>query len=103
MAYALSFAWEFFWGDGSIAPEEIPLSDRPTSVYQAILSLPDDQWISLARDVFDCSPDHVDPESILLKVLETNTCRNLDSPIEVLIDEPGFYTLLIHDSRKEAA
>src|SRR6266404_394129 len=101
MAFALSFAPEFFWGDGSVAPDELPRSDRPTSVYQAILSLTDDEWAAIARDVFNCSPDDLDPETVLCKVEETNTCRNLDSPVEVLVDADGFYSLFIHESRKE--
>ena len=97
MAYALSFAPEFFWGDGSIAPEDLPRSDQPTSVYQAILSLPDDQWAALGRDVFGCNPDDLDPETVLCKVQETNICRNLDSPVEVFVDAEGFHTLLVHE------
>jgi hypothetical protein len=97
MAYALSFAPEFFWGDGSIAPDDLQRSDQPTCVYQAILSLPDDTWAGLARDVFDCEPDDLDPETVLSKVQETDTCRNLDSPVEVFVDSDGFYTLLIHE------
>lgn len=100
MAYALSFAPDFFWGDGSIAPDEMQRNDRPTSVYQAILSLSDDQWTALARDVFNCSPGDLDPESVVLKVQATDTCRNLDSPVEVFIDADGWHTLLIFDSRK---
>lgn len=97
MAYALSFAPEFFWGDGSIR------SDRPICVYQAILSLPEDTWAGLARDVFDCAPDDLDPETVLCKVQETNTCRNLDSPVEVFVDSDGFYTLLIYEPVTEGA
>ena len=97
MAFAMSFAPEFFWGDGSIAPDDLPRSDHPTCVYQAIRSLSDDQWSALARDVFDCSPDDLDLESVLCKVQETNTCRNLDSPVGVYVDPEGFYTLLIHE------
>ena len=65
MPYALSFAPEFFWGDGSITPEDLPRSDQPTSVYQAILSLPDNQWAALGRDVFECNPDDLDPETVV--------------------------------------
>ncbi len=101
MAYALSFAPEFFWGDGSVAPRDLPRSDQPTSVYQAILSLPDDQWAALGRDVFDCNPEDLDPETVLCKVQETNTCRNLDSPVEVYIDLDGFYTLVVHELATE--
>lgn len=100
MAYALSFAPEFFWGDGSVAPDDLPRSDNPSSVYQAILSLPEEQWARLARKVFNSSPDDLDPETVVLKVQETNTCRNLDSPVEVFVDADGWHTLLVFDSPK---
>lgn len=103
MAYALSFAPEFFWGDGSIPPDDLPRSDQPTCVYQATLSLPEDTWARLAHEVFDCSPDDLDPETVLCKVQETNTCRNLDCPVEVFVDSDGVYTLLIHERVTEDA
>ena len=103
MTYALSFAPEFFWGQDGGPCGALPRSDRPTSVYQAILSLPDEQWARLARDVFNCSPDDLDPDTVLCKVQDTNTCRNLDSPVEVWVDLDGFFTLLVHESQKEDA
>jgi|ERR1051325_990382 hypothetical protein len=103
MAYALSFAPEFFWGDGATAPDELPRSEHPTSVYQAILSLADDEWAALARDVFNCPPEYLEPETVLTKVQETNTCRNLDSPVEVFVDVDGWHTLLVFESAKEAS
>lgn len=103
MAYALSFAPEFFWGDGSTDPDDLPRSNRPTSVYQAILSLTDEQWAALARDVFNYSPDDLDPETVVTKVQETNTCRNLDSPVEVLVDPDGYHSLFVHEARREVA
>ena len=42
MLYGLSFAPEFFWG--TVPIEKLKPSPRPTSVYQAVLSLPHDRW-----------------------------------------------------------
>ena len=92
MAYALSFAQEFFWG--TVPIEKMKPSPRPTSVYQAILSLDDKQWAQLAADVFNCPPDHLDVETVLAKVQETDTCSNLDSPVQVYIDPTGKYRVL---------
>jgi hypothetical protein len=102
MSFALSFAPEFFWGDGSATPENLAHSDRPTSVYQALLSLPDETWATIARDVFHCPPDNLDVPTVLAKVQETDACRNLDSPVEVQIDPAGCYTVLVYDNSKEA-
>ena len=101
ISYALSFAPEFFWGDGSVPPDELPRSDRPTSVYQALVSLPEETWATIARDVFNCPPKNLDVPTALVKVEETNTCRNLDSPVEMFIDADGFYTVLVYDDSKE--
>ncbi len=94
MSYALSFAPEFYWG--KVPVEKIKPSDRPTSVYQAILSLTDEQWASLARQLFGIEPNNLDVEMVMQRVAETNTCRNLDSPVEVWIDHDGFFSVVVH-------
>ena len=101
MSFALSFADEFFWGDDEIPPETLLRSPQPTSVYQALLSLTDHEWAELARDVFSVKPEHLDYATVIAKVRETNTCRNLDSPVEIYIDREGWYTLLIYESPQE--
>lgn len=96
--YSLSFAPEFFWGTGPI--EKIKPSSRPTSVYQAILSIPHDRWAELARDAFNCPPDHLDVETVLDKVIQTDTCENLESPVRVYIDSEGWFSVLVHEENK---
>ncbi len=93
MTYALSFSNDFLMGDD---PELRP-SLRPTSVLQAILSLSEQQRIELARDIFGVLPDRLSAEMILDHVVSTNTCENLDSPVQVWIDEVGLHTVLVHD------
>src|ERR1022692_4793682 len=63
MLYGLSFAPEFFWG--TVPIEKMKPSPRPTSVYLAILSLDDEQWKTLARDVFNRNPEDLDVETVL--------------------------------------
>jgi hypothetical protein len=94
MAYSLSFSPEFFCvGDrDSIRP-----SGRPTSVYQAIVSMRADTWAQIASDVFCVEPDRLDPWTVLEKVRRTDTCSNLDSPVHVWIDEEGFYGVDVYD------
>jgi len=94
MPCSLSFADEFFV-DGDI--DAIEPSDRPTSVYQALLSMSDDTWNRVARDVFDADPERLDPLAVLDRVRETDTCSHLDTPVEVWIDEDGWYDVLVHD------
>lgn len=97
MLYGLSFANEFFWG--TIPIEKMKPSPRPTSVYQAILSLDETQWANLARDVFNCPPDNLDVETVLDKAKETDTCANLDPPVTVYVDADGWFTLLVHEEK----
>jgi len=94
MSYALSFALEFIWG--KVPVEKMKPSDRPTSVYQAILSLTDEQWASLARELFGIEPNNLDVETVIQRVVETNTCRNLDPPVEIWIDQDGFFSVLVY-------
>ena len=99
MAYSLSFSPEFFCeGD----PDAIPTSDRPTSVYQAIVSMQSDTWVEMATDVFGVEPDQLDPWTVLEKVRETDACSNLCSPVRVWIDEGGFYGVDVYDRRTQA-
>ena len=97
MAYALSFAQEFFWG--TVPIEKMKPSPRPTSVYQAILSLDEQQWAALARHVFHCPPDNLDVETVLDKTVETDTCANLDPPVQVFIDPDGWFMILVHEEK----
>lgn len=95
MLYSLSFAPEFFWG--TVPIEKLKPSQRPTSVYQAILSLPHDRWAELARDVFHCDPDFLDVETVIQKIEETNVCANLDSPVRVHVDHDGWFSVLVYE------
>lgn len=54
MAYGLSFSDDFFLDTD---PDAVRSAERPTSVFQAILSLQSDQWDRLAREVFRVEPD----------------------------------------------
>ena len=97
MAYALSFSSEFLRNesdDGFVArtPDE-----RPNSVTQALANLSRRSWSRLAHEVFCCDPKYLDIESVLQKIEETNTCLNLESPVEVAIDPAGEFTILVYD------
>ena len=94
MPYPLSFADDFFC-DGE--PGQTRPSKRPTSVYQAILSLNDETWHAISHDVFTVEPEALDPLTVLGQVHRTSTCSNLDSPVRVWIDEDGWYDLLVFE------
>lgn len=98
MPYALSFSERFFLPDD---PEQITCSDKPTSVYAALLKMRQETWDRMAREVFDSDPDRLDLLFVLDRIRETNTCSNLDSPVQVWIDPDGWYDVLVYDVDEE--
>lgn len=97
IAYSLSFGPEFFWSEKHDNMLLRSPTKRPTSVEQAVMQLSEENWSRLAREVFDCEPESLNFETILRKIEETNTCLNLDSPVEVCIDPDGEFTVLVYD------
>ncbi len=97
VAYGLSFGSDFFWNERRDAVLPHVLRQRPTSVEQAVSQLSEETWTRLAREVFGCEPEYLSTEEVLHKIEETNTCLNLDPPVEILIDSDGEFTVLVHD------
>ena len=94
MTYALSFNPEFLRDETDNGVARTP-KKQPTSVAQALANLSGKTWSRLAREVFRCEPNFLDIEAVLRKVEETNTCLNLDSPVEVAIDRDGEFTATV--------
>jgi len=93
--YSLSFS-DDFWGDAYNAKR----SKRPTTIADALASMSKKDWDRMARDVFGVKGDYLEIDEVMLKIQETNTCSNLNSPVEVWIDEEGYYTVLVYDPAK---
>ena len=96
MTYSLSFSPEFFRDEAADGVARTP-TKRPTSVALALANLSGKTWSRLAREVFHCEPKFLDLETVLQTVEETNTCLNLDSPVEVSIDRHAYFTVLVYD------
>ncbi len=97
MTYALSFGPDFFWNEGCDDVLTRSPTKRPISVEQAVSQLSDETWSRLAREVFHTEPEYLNIETVLQKIEETNTCLNLDPPIEVWIDPDGEFTVSVFD------
>ena len=97
VAYALSFGPDFLRDEADEVSSARRLRNRPTTVAQALVSLTDKTWSRLSREVFHCEPKFLDLETVLQMVEETNTCLNLDSPVEVSIDRGAYFTVLVYD------
>ena len=68
----------------------------PTSLFMAISTMSSDHWASLAEEVFNCSPEHLTPETVLERAIETDTCRSLATPTEVYIDSTRTYSVHVY-------
>ena len=98
MAFELSFSEDFFYGPYDFDGIEFD-KEKPTSVYQAIHVMSDEDYALVAKEVFDCDdPDKIDTGMIMSKIRETNSCTSLSSPVEVWIDEQGYHSVLVYDS-----
>ena len=97
MAYSLSFGLDFFRDEQGDESRTRTPKKQPTSVAQAVANLSGKTWSRLAREIFRCEPKYLDIEAVLQKVEETNTCLNLDSPVEVAVDPNGDFTVLVYD------
>ena len=93
MAYSHSFTACFYGDPYNAAP-----SDRPTTVADALASMADDEWESMCADVFGCDGEYIDLDTVLERIIETDTVSSFQPPVEVWIDEDGCHTVLVHDT-----
>ncbi len=102
MSYELSFTENFFTGF-NLDPDR---SDKPTSVLQALVSLPDKAYLTICREVLSYNSDFVDDTlrdsckeiygDIIKEIRAVNTCSTLTSPVEVWLDVEGCFTVLVY-------
>lgn len=104
MAYDLSFSPEFFMLPGELYDgAEYPHGDRPYSVLGALRAMdPEDRCQMIEHLFWDmyayAGPyDPEDCEILLERIQKTNTCSNLNSPVEVWIDPEGHWTIKVYD------
>lgn len=91
MSFSHSFSEDFYYQEGWETKTR-----HPTSVAQALFSMPKKKWNRMCRDVFGVKGDLIDVETVMDKIRETNTCTDLSVPVEVWIDEEGYYTVQVH-------
>jgi hypothetical protein len=102
MAYSLSFSEEFFTGTEDRNTSE-PNIARPTCVWDAIYALKEDKerWAEMCYEEFgEEDPELVSVDAVLEKIRANDTCDSLTSPIDVYIDDEGFFEVTVYDERK---
>jgi hypothetical protein len=93
MAFSLSLGDDFFNGD----PLAVPVECEPESVFEALEQMPDDDWNEMCAHIFpDVMIDYIDIDDVMQVIRETNTCTNLDSPVEVWIDVEGDFKINVY-------
>ena len=101
MSYELSFSPEFFFAEAEPydrSDHAVNAKGEPVSVWSAIHMMPDDKWIAMCEDLFPgINPEIVSPDAVLMKIQDTNTCSNLNSPVRVWIDENGDHTVEVYE------
>lgn len=102
MAYSLSFSPEFFSTPDDRSFEEMSNADLeenpPTSVREALRAMPDEEWDEMVTDL-GFRLDVCEIDDIIRVIEETNTCSNLNVPVEVWIDQEGFYQILVYEKK----
>lgn len=97
MAFNLSqFGEDFFWG-GTLHLN--PGDDKkPISVAEALCLMPEKKWERMCAAIFpDQDREEIGLDEVMDWVRKVNTCRNLNTPIEVFLDPEGLYTVFVHD------
>jgi hypothetical protein len=99
MAYGLSFSQEFFSLPNETNGVEYPHGDEPYSVYGALKALDDDLWNEMVGELFfESDPEYITIDMVMGIIHQTNTCSNLTSPVEVWIDDEGYYTVDVYEA-----
>ena len=90
MAYPLSFTEDFYKTEDS---EKV--SSHPTSVYQALYSMPQAHWDHMIADlrINNCI------DSVLELVKKTDTCEGYHSPVVVWIDKDDYWTVTVYEEK----
>ena len=101
MVYGHSFGPDFYWKEGEM-DGDVKKSKRPCTVAQALFSMSKKDWNAMCRDVFPgVSPDYIGLDTVMEKIMETDTVSNLSVPVEVWIDEEGWHRVDVWDDSGE--
>ena len=96
MIYSLTSFGPEFWkiDDAPCVPVH---GSIPVTVEQALWDLCVDSWKAITAQFFpDRRPDEVSVKEVMEIIKETNTCSNLDSPVEVWIDKKGDFKIKVY-------
>ena len=99
MTYPLDSFSPEFWAKDDYACILGP-GERPINIEQALWEMDIASWTDMVAELYPhCEPQNVGVDDIITIIKETNTCSNLDSPVEVWIDKEGDFRIKVYDVR----
>lgn len=93
--FEASFSPEFWYGE--YGTDDAEPSEYPTSVFQAIISMSDEDYAAAVEGILGSYIEHTGPRELLRAAQETNTVTDLRSPVEVWLDEQGHHRVRVYD------
>jgi hypothetical protein len=98
MIFPLSFSFDFFINDTdySLTLNKAKNIIYPTSVFQALMAMPLNDWENLSNSIFNISGDELDIDMVISQIKNTNMCEYLTDSIQVWIDDTGNFKLNIY-------
>jgi hypothetical protein len=98
MTFSLSFS-DDFWDNCSLEKVD---PCKPRTVFDALEVMEDSDWDEMCACIFPGAPaEIIDIEIVMGVIRETNTCTNLDSPVEVWVDQEGDFRIKVWDQDGE--
>jgi hypothetical protein len=99
MIFPLSFPFEFFINDTdySLTLNKAKNIIYPTSVFQALMAMPLNDWEDLSQYIFNMSGDELDIDMVINQIKNTNMCEYLTDSIQVWVDDAGKFKLKIYE------
>ena len=104
MSFSLSFSPEFFLANGEPHDRSdlaLNAEGKPYSVYSALCLMKEKEprvWNRMARELWECPGKVLDPEAVLEMVEATDSCANLNAPVEVYIDSERQYSVRVYEA-----
>ena len=97
MAYSHSFSDDFYMveDDDQLRPIDFEDGRLPTTVWQAILAMPEADYQEMCRELFN--REDVEIGDIMSMIRDTDTVGTFSSPVDVWIDSDGYFSINVYE------
>lgn len=91
-----------YYADGEPDNAKSLTTDRPVSVFQAVINIPSVTWRQLAEEIFKSKPYFLTAVEVMERIKRTDTRTGLGDPAEIWIDSEGKYRVLVYRATETA-